>query len=145
VGGIFPEIIMTETLFDEPPLSGVTTQERQWAIFAHLSALISIWVGWIGCFLGPLIVWQIKKNEMPYVDQQGREALNFQLNMLGWIVVLAIVSVPVALVTFGLALVILVPLWAALGIYHIVMPIVAAVSCNSGEAYRYPYVIRIVK
>src|SRR5438045_5159503 len=132
---------MTEMLFDEPPVTGVTTQERQWAMFAHLSALISIWVGYVGCFLGPLIVWLIKKNEMPYVDQQGKEAINFQLNMLGWTIVLGLVVV----LTLGLGLIIVAPLFAALAVYSIVMPIVAAVSCNSGEPYRYPYVFRIVK
>ncbi len=136
---------MTETLFDEPPITGVTTQERQWALFAHLSALISIWVGYIGCFLGPLIVWQIKKNEMPYVDQQGKEAINFQLNMLGWFIILVIVSIPVVLLTLGLGMFLVGPLFAALAVYSIVMPIVAAVNCNSGEPYRYPFVIRIVK
>ena len=74
-------------------------------MFAHLSALISIWVGYVGCFLGPLIVWLIKKNEMPYVDQQGKEAINFQLNMLGWTIVLGLVVV----LTLGLGLIIVAP------------------------------------
>jgi uncharacterized protein len=135
---------MTETLFDEPPITGVTTQERQWAMFAHLSGLIAMWFGYLG-FLGPLIIWLIKKNEMPYVDQQGREAINFQLNMLLWGIALFIIGIVVTVLTLGLGLFIVAPVGAALVVYSIVMPIVAAVSCNSGEAYRYPYVIRIMK
>jgi hypothetical protein len=134
------EIIMTETLFDEPPVTGVTTQERQWAMFAHLSALIAMWFGYL-TFLGPLIIWLIKKSEMPYVDQQGKEAINFHLNMLGWAIVMGLVAV----VTLGIGLIIVAPLGVALVIYSIIMPIVAAGSCNSGEPYRYPYVFRIVK
>jgi hypothetical protein len=135
---------MTEALFDEPPVTGATTQERQWAMFAHLSALIAIWFGYLS-FLGPLIVWLIKKGEMPYVDQQGKEAINFHVNMFGWGIVLGIAAIPITVLTLGLGLFIVIPLAVALVIYSVVMSIVAAVSCNAGEAYRYPYVYRILK
>jgi|SRR6516225_4816479 uncharacterized Tic20 family protein len=136
---------MTEALFDEPPVTGATTQDRQWAMFAHLSALIAMWFGYLG-FLGPLIVWLIKKSEMPYVDQQGKEAINFQLNMLGLGIILGIAAIPIGILTLGIGLLLIIaPLGVALLIYSIVMPIIAAVSCNAGEAYRYPYVYRILK
>jgi hypothetical protein len=113
-------------------------------MFAHLSALIAIWFGYLS-FLGPLIVWLIKKGEMPYVDQQGKEAINFHVNMFGWGIVLGIAAIPITVLTLGLGLFIVIPLAVALVIYSVVMSIVAAVSCNAGEAYRYPYVYRLLK
>jgi uncharacterized Tic20 family protein len=68
------------------PLSheGIAAQERQMAMFAHLSALLggivtAGWAGSVGCFIGPLVIWLVKKDTMPFVDDQGKEALNFTL------------------------------------------------------------------
>ena len=52
-------------------------EERQWAMFAHLSALVggiltSGWAGSIGCFIGPLIIWLVKKDTMSFVDDQAK-------------------------------------------------------------------------
>src|SRR6478672_6195982 len=67
-------------------MGGVSGDERQWAMLAHLSALLgyivtSGWAGSAGGFLGPLIVWMIKKDTMPFVDQQAKEALNFSITI----------------------------------------------------------------
>ena len=63
---------------------GISAEERQWAMFAHLSALAggiitAGWAGSIGCFLGPLVIWLMKKETMPFVDDQAKEALNFNI------------------------------------------------------------------
>jgi len=110
---------------------------------AHLSALIAMWAGYMG-FLGPLVVWLIKRNEMTYVDEQGKEALNFQLNMFALGLALAIGSIPVLFVTLGLGFLLIIPLAIALVVYSIVMPIIAAIRTNAGDAYRYPYIIRVI-
>jgi len=68
-----------------PPAAG-SSDERMWAMFAHLSALAGFIIPF-GSILGPLIIWQIKKNEYPLVDDQGKEALNFQITALIAIVV----------------------------------------------------------
>ncbi len=128
---------------DIPYFGDVPTADRQWAMFAHLSALVAIWLGGFG-FLGPLIVWLVKKQEMPFVDDQGKEALNFQLNVFIAGTVLSILVVPVAVFTLGLGLFLLLPIWLGLGVIDIVLSIVAAMKVNGGETYRYPFIFRIV-
>ena len=56
-----------------------SAQARQWAMFCHYSAFFWFLVPMIGNVLGPLIVWQLKKDMDPFVDEQGKEALNFQI------------------------------------------------------------------
>jgi len=133
-----------DQMTDEPFFGDVPTAERQWAMFAHLSALVAIWMGGLG-FLGPLIVWLIKKDEMRFVDDQGKEALNFQLNIFIAGAALSIISAPLAILTLGLGIFLLILLWVGLGVIDIIFSIVAAIKVNSGETYRYPYIIRLVK
>ena len=127
----------------DPPQYEVTPEDRQWAMFAHLSSVVAIWLGGMG-FLGPLIVWLIKKDQSQFVNDQGKEALNFNLTILLAAIVLGMLAAPVALLTFFLGLIVLIPLGLALAALAIIMPIVAAMKANAGEAYRYPYIIRIV-
>lgn len=127
----------------DPPLFEATPDDRQWAMFAHLSALVAMWLGGLG-FLGPLIIWLIKKDQSQFIDDQGKEALNFNLNVLLAAIVLGMITAPVAFMTIGLGLIIMIPLFLVVGALAIVMPIVAAMKVNTGEAYRYPYIIRIV-
>ena len=134
----------SDPITDEPYFGDVPTSERQWAMFAHLSALLAIWLGGLG-FLGPLVVWLIKKDEMRFVDDQGKEALNFQFNILLYTVALGIIAVPLVLLTFGFGALLLIPLGLGLAAFAIIMPIVAAIQVNAGTAYRYPFIIRLVK
>src|SRR5580765_4921464 len=111
----------------EPLFADVPAADRQWAMFAHLSALVAIWLGGLG-FLGPLIVWLIKKDELRFVDDQGKEALNFQLNVLLLTVVMGIIAAPLIFLTLGLGIFLVIPLALLLGAIAIVMPIVAAIK-----------------
>jgi uncharacterized Tic20 family protein len=128
---------------DPPYCADISADEKQWAMFAHLSALVAVWLGGMG-FLGPLIIWVIQKDKMKFVDDQGKEALNFQLTLLGAGIVLGIIAAPLVLLTFGIGLLLVIPVALGLVAYGIIMPIVAAMKANAGEAYRYPYTIRIV-
>jgi uncharacterized Tic20 family protein len=127
----------------DQPLVETTPEDRQWAMFAHLSSLVAIWLGGMG-FLGPLIVWLIKKDQSRFVDDQGKEALNFNLNILLAVVILGTLTAPVAFLTLFLGLIVIIPLFLALGALAIIMPILAAMKANAGEIYRYPYILRIV-
>jgi len=129
---------------DQPVFTDVPTAERQWAMFAHLSALVAIWMGGMG-FLGPLIVWLIKKDEMRFVDDQGKEALNFQLNVAVLTIVCGFIGFILVVLTFGFGALILAPMGLAFAGIVIVMPIIAAIKANAGDAYRYPFIIRLVK
>lgn len=85
-------------------------------------------------FLGPLIIWLIKKDTMPLVDDQGKEALNFAISMFIYV----IGSV------FAIFILIGIPMLFALMIFGTVMPIIAAIKANDGEYYRYPLCIRFI-
>ena len=129
-----------------PPSDGVPSkEERQWAMFAHLSALVgglltSAIGGW-GFFIGPLVIWLVKKDTLPFVDDQGKEALNFNITV--GIVFLALLIL--SIVTFGIGLIVAVPLWIIIGIAWLVFTIIAAVKANNGERYRYPLTLRLIK
>ena len=115
-------------------------------MFAHLSALVggiltSGWAGSIGCFIGPLIIWLVKKDTMPFVDDQGKEALNFNITVGIAFFVLFLLAV----LTLGIGLVIAIPLWIIIGIAWLVFTIIAAIKANEGVAYRYPFTLRLVK
>ena len=131
----------------EPPLAGApSAEQRQWAMFAHLSALLgailtgALGGGW-GCFIGPLVIWLMKKDTMPFVDDQGKEALNFNIT----VAIAAVALLLLSLVTFGIGLIIAVPLWVVIGIAWLVFTIIAAIKANEGVRYRYPFTLRLVK
>lgn len=126
--------------------SGISAEERQWAMFAHLSALVggiltSGWAGSIGCFIGPLVIWLVKKDSMPFVDDQAKEALNFNITVGIVFFALFVLSV----VTLGIGLIIAIPVWIIVGIAWLVFTIIAAIKANQGERYRYPLTLRLVK
>jgi uncharacterized protein len=130
-----------------PPDSplGPTQEERQWAMFAHLSALLgglltSALGGW-GTFIGPLVIWLVKKDTMPFVNDQGKEALNFNITVAIALLALVILTI----VTFGIGIIITVPLGIIIGIGWLVLTIIAAIKANEGQAYRYPVAIRLIK
>lgn len=120
----------------ELPSSGVapalSQTVRNWALGAHLSALIGAWVAL--AFVGPLVVWLVKRDEHPFIAMHAREALNFNLSVLLYGVVAGILSV----------LLIGIPILIALVIAWFVLIIVATVKASNGEGYRYPLTIRFV-
>lgn len=128
-----------------PPLSAPTAEERQWAMFAHLSALlgglVTGWIGGWGWFLGPLIIWLMKKDTMPFVNDQAKESLNFNITVGIIFVILTILGV----VTLGVGFLVAFPLMVIVGIAALVFIILAAIKSNEGTAYRYPFALRLIK
>ncbi len=107
-----------------------------WAMLAHLSGL-SGYVVPIPCanVVAPLLIWNLKREMHPFVDDQAKEALNFQISMLIYVVVaLALICAVVGIV--------LAPVVAVAGAIYSVL---AAIKASKGEAYRYPLTIRFVK
>jgi uncharacterized Tic20 family protein len=109
--------------------------ERTWGMLCHLSALAGLLTGGIGFVLGPLIVWLIKKDQYKFVDDQGRESVNFQISMLIYMVVSALLMI----VGIGF---ILLPI---LVVVDVVLVIMASVAASDGKAYKYPFTIRLIK
>ena len=104
-----------------------TSDERNMAVLAHLLGIV------LG-FLGPLIIWLIKKDESPYVNDQGKEALNFQITLI-------IAYAVAGALTFVLIGCFLLPLVV---VADLVFCIIAGVAAARGEYYRYPVNIRFL-
>ena len=117
----------------ETPSAVPSKAERDWALFAHLSALL-VYMTAIGGLLAPFLIWLLKRDEMPFAGQQAKEALNFQI------------TVYLTAIAFALLCFILIgfPLLAALVITHIVLTIIATMKASEGIAYRYPFNLRLV-
>ena len=126
-----------------PPESATppSSEERTWALFGHLSSFTAFVTGGLGGMLGPLVVWLIKRDTMPFAGDQAKEALNFNITVF----IIGCVLVLFSIVTFGIGLVIAVPLWIIIGIAWLVLTIIAAMKANEGVAYRYPFTLRLVK
>ena len=107
--------------------------DRTWAMFAHLSTFAGHLIPF-GNIAGPLIIWAIKKDEMPFVNDQGKEAVNFQITMT------------IALIVSALSLLVLVGfiLLPVVYVFDLIVTIIAAIKANEGVAYRYPLCIRFL-
>lgn len=114
------------------PLS--PSDERMWAMFAHLSALAGFIIPF-GNIVGPVVVWQIFKERSAFVDTHGKEAVNFQITMA----IAYLVSFILVFVAIGVFLLFV------LGILSVVFFVIAALKANNGEYYNYPFTFRFVK
>jgi hypothetical protein len=103
-------------------------------MLCHLSALAGFIIPF-GNIIGPLLVWQLKKNDVPSVEAHGKEALNFQISMLIYFIVAGILT----LVVIGFFLLL------ALAIVALVCIILASIKASNGELYRYPITLRLLK
>lgn len=112
----------------------VTKEARTYAMLCHLSALSGLIIP-LGTIFGPLIFWMLKKDEYSFVDQEGKEALNFEISMFIYYVISGLLTI-VIIGIFMLGL---------LAAFHLIVVIVAAVRANSGDGYRYPMTIRFIK
>lgn len=108
--------------------------ERTYALFNHLIGLLSLFDNFLFGPLGALIMWRIKKNESPFLDDHGREAVNFQLSLLLYFFGLSIL-------TLGLAVPLIMVGVAAL---RLIGCIRGAMAAHRGEYYRYPMCIRFL-
>jgi uncharacterized protein len=113
----------------------VSKDEQNWAMACHLSALAGFLIPF-GNIAGPLVVWLIKRAEMPQVEIHGKEALNFQITVSIALLICAVLM----FVLVGFVLIFIVGLGA------LVLTIMAAVKVSNGDfEYRYPFAIRLLK
>lgn len=110
-------------------------KEKTWAIAVHLLALLGFIGIPLGNLLGPLIAWLVLRKDYPLVDEQGKEAVNFQISMSIYGLIAAILMV----ILIGFALLM------AVVIADVVLVIMAAVSVSNGKPYKYPFTIRLIK
>ncbi len=104
------------------------------AMLCHLIALVGYVIPF-GNIIGPLIVWMMNKDKSQFVDEQGKEAVNFQISMSIYALVCFI------LIFIGIGLILL----PILGLVNLILIIIASIKASGGESYRYPMSIRLVK
>ena len=117
------------------PQGELSKDARMWAMFCHLAGLAGIIIPVIGNIVAPLIVWQIKKDDFPFVDEQGKEVVNFQISMS----IYGLICIPLFFICIGPFLL------AAVGIVDLVFLLIAGIKANNGQHYRYPLTIRFIK
>lgn len=115
-------------------LTAPSRDERQWAMICHLSAML-MYVTVIGGFVAPFVIWLLKRDEMPFLADQGKETLNFQITIL------------LALACAGVLMLVLVgfPIFWGLLLFHFIVTLVAAVKVSEGVAFRYPFCWRVIR
>ncbi len=112
------------------PAGAPSQEEKTLALITHLSGII------LG-FIVPLIIWLINKDQADkaFINDQSKEALNFQLTLL----IVYVIGVVLSIILIGALINLLA--WLAC----VILSILAAVKSSSGEAYRYPFAIRLIK
>jgi uncharacterized Tic20 family protein len=109
-----------------------TSEERTWALASHVGALVAAWFA-MG-FLCPLIIMLVKGNESPFVRRHAVESLNFQISLLIYLVISAVLTI----LLIGFVMLI------ALGIFALVVIIQATMAASNGQEFKYPLTIRMV-
>jgi len=123
-----------ETVSSEP--EGPSRTERQWAMGCHLIALCGIVVPVPAAnLLGPLILWLVKREDGAFIDDQGKESLNFQISLFLYALVCLLLTV------IGIGFLLLLPLL----LFGLVCVILASIKSSEGVAFRYPACIRLIK
>lgn len=105
-----------------------SSDEKTMGMLAHILGIV------LG-FLGPLIIWLMKKDESAFVDYHGKESLNFQITLF----IAYTVSFLLMFVLIGFLL------FPILFLLQLIMPIIAGMAANKGEYYKYPATLRLVK
>src|SRR5213594_5052987 len=125
---------MDQTPPPPPPATTTSSDVRTWCVLCHASALLGLFFHVLGHLGGPLIVWLMKRGDSPEIDAHGKESLNFQISMLIYDAVAAILCV----VLIGI------PILIALWVLNTVLVIIASVKAGEGKFYRYPFTIRLI-
>lgn len=107
---------------------------KQWGLFLHLSLLAGYLVP-LGGLVVPILIWQMKKQEIPGLDEHGCNAVNFIISMI----IYAVLCIPLVFIIIGI------PLLMVLGILGVVFPIIAALKANDGLCWKYPMAITFLK
>lgn len=122
-------------------MTEVSQDEKTWGMVAHLSALAGFLIPF-GNVIGPLIVWLVKKDTLSFVDDQGKEALNFNINVA--IAILCLIAVGTLLLVILIGFLFYLAA-GAVAIAALVFIVIAGIKANEGQAYRYPFIIRLIK
>jgi uncharacterized Tic20 family protein len=109
-------------------------QACTWGTLCHLAALLGF-IGPLLNILGPFVVWLLKKNDFPFVNEQGKESMNFQISMT----LLTLLAAIFIFIKIGFILLFFV------GVVNLILVIIASIKTSNGEHYQYPFKLRIIK
>ena len=118
----------------QPQMSLMTPEQKQTGMFLHLSQLANVILFPLG-IIAPILIWQIKKDQMPELDAHGKMVVNWMISST----IYAIVSLVLILLLIGI------PMIIAVGVISVVFPIVGAIKANNGELWEYPLTIKFLK
>lgn len=113
----------------------IQKKARMWGMLCHLTALLGITGIPFAHLFGPLIVWLLKKNQHPFINEQGKESLNFQLSMTIYTLIAALlIFIKIGIVLF-----------VVLAMLNLILVMIASFKANNGETYHYPLKIRFIR
>jgi len=118
----------------QPPQHLQTPDQKQMGLFLHLSQLLNIIIPFAGVIV-PIVLWQVKKDEIPALDAHGKMVANWLISSLSYLAV----SLVLTLVLIGILG------FIAVGIMSVVFPIIGAIKANNGELWEYPLTIKFLK
>lgn len=122
----------------------ITQNDKNYSSITHLSGFAG-WIFPLGNIIAPLILWIAKKNESTFIDAHGKSAVNFQMSLIFYGILLAILILPITILTLGLGLIaILLAIIPAI-ILKIILIVSASIKANHGEYYTYPFTIEFIK
>lgn len=111
-------------------------QERNWVVFCHLGGLIPVYLLDIAI---PLLIWLTKRKDSSFIDEQGKEIVNFQIS-------LTIYGIALTLFAFTIiGIVIALPGWIILMFISFISIIRGAIKASEGEKFLYPINLRLIK
>ena len=144
-------------MYNQTAAATSDNDERTWAMFCHLSALLGVLTQIpFGNIIGPLVVWLLKRDRYPLVNDQGKESLNFQITIVVLLVLLIVAVGGTLIAVFAVVghdepplgfIAVCFGVLAVVGItfYDLISVIKAAFQVNKGIAYRYTIAIRFIK
>ena len=112
----------------------MSKNEQNMGMLCHLLALSGYLVPF-GNLIGPLVIWMVKRQEMPFVEREGRESLNFQISVM-------IYAIAAGLLCFVLIGFLILP---ALVVFDVICVVMASLQAADGRSFRYPLCIRFLK
>lgn len=113
---------------DSSPLTPPSSEEKTLGLLAHIITIVS-------SFIGPIVIYLVKKDDSEFVANHAKESLNFQITMLlAYIVCFILMFVIIGVFLMGL-----------IGIIDLVLVVVATIKASEGKNYRYPFCIRLIK
>ena len=117
-----------------PKLVSENKDANQWAMFVHFSLFAGYIVPLAGLLL-PIILWQIKKDQYPFVDVHGKIVVNWIISLVIYAAICAVlIFVVIGIVGFVL-----------LGVLTIIFPIIGGIKANQGEVWEYPLTIKFIR